>query len=118
MKNILIVLLISGGGYYFWNAGLIQKFVGQQQTHNNIIVYSAADCKACDAVVKTIEQEGFAVTVFYIDQEPGTYERLRESLGRVGYNRRIPDLPVVDIFGKILTDSPSPKKVRQHLPRD
>ena len=117
MKNIIIAFLIAGGAYYIWDAGLIQEFSEQEQSHEKIIVYSAEDCKICDAVVKTIEEEGFTVTVLYIDQEPDAYQRLRESLDSVGYTRRIPDLPVVDIFGKILTGSPSPKKVRKHLPQ-
>lgn len=117
MKNILLAIVVAIAGYYIWDAGIIQEFVGPERTHDRIIVYSAADCRICDKVVEAIEQEGFAVTVFYIDQDPGGYEQLRETLEGMHRERQIFDLPVVDIFGRVLTDSPSPRKVREHLPQ-
>ena len=117
MKNILIAIVVAVAGYYVWDARIIQKFVEPDRTHDRIIVYSAADCRVCDKVVETIEQEGFAVTVFYVDQEPGAHEQLRETLKEIHRERQIPELPVVDIYGKVLTGAPSPRKVREHLPQ-
>lgn len=117
MKNTIIAILVIVAGYYIWDARIIQNFVGPESTHDKIIVYSAADCRVCDKVVEAIQQEGFAVTVFYIDQEPGAYEQLRETLSGMHQERKILDLPVVDIRGRLLTGAPSPRKVREHLPQ-
>jgi len=110
--------VIAGAGYYIWDAGYVQDFIGNERTHDKIIVYAAAECKICDNVIKTIEQEGFPVTVFYIDQDPGAYELLQETLREAGTRRQTFELPVVDIQGKVLTSAPSPRKVRENLPKE
>lgn len=109
---------MAGAGYYIWDAGYIQDFIGSERTHDKIIVYSSAECRICENVIKTIEQEGFPVTVFNIDQDPDAYELLRETLQEAGTRRQTFELPVVDIRGKVLTSAPSPRKVRENLPKE
>ena len=109
---IVIVVLVL---YFAWANGLLNKFFGPSARHGDIIVYVSNRCgTSCNRLIDTVREENVLFQVLNVDEDEEYAEELRIKLDSIGFRQTIYHLPVIDIYGEILS-VPSIKDVQNRL---
>lgn len=111
LKNVLLVAALGALAYTAWE--LIDYRGGSTVSqHQEIIVYTADSCGLrCSDMVEAIRREGEHPYVLNLDRDEDAQEELGEKLDAIGFDTKVYQLPVVDVYGEVFPDGPSIKKV-------
>ena len=111
VKHLVLVGALGALAYTAWE--LIDHRGGTGLgRHGEIIVYTSDSCGLrCRDMVEAIRGEGEHVYVLSLDGDQDAQDELADKLDAIGFDSRVYRLPVVDVYGEVIPDGPSIKKV-------
>ncbi|MFT3735287.1 MAG: DUF805 domain-containing protein [Rhodocyclaceae bacterium] len=89
---------------------------GFDPQRNDIVLYSANGCKACDAMHSTLRGSGLHFTVRFVDRDADSAQDLIERLNRAGIDAQRANLPMLAVNSKLL-ENPTPGQIALYLKR-
>lgn len=116
ITNLVLLVALAVIGYLVWENVLRNLIMGSGASHSDVIVYVSNNCgQRCDRMIEAIDNEGIPLISLNVDDDHEVALELREKLDRAGFRPQIYRLPVVDVYGEIMADNPSIKKVKARL---
>jgi len=115
LKGLVPITIVGLVLYFAWANGLLNKFSRLSASHGDIIIYVSNRCgPPCDRLTDTVREENVLFQVLNVDEDQEYAKELRTKLDSIGFRQTIYHLPVIDIYGEILS-APSIKDVQNRL---
>lgn len=114
IRDLLVVGVVAIGGWYGWTEFVAPRLSPQARLHDEIILYSnGPECYPCRDRARQMQAEGLVFTEIRVDIDPQMLEQMRQKLQRAGYREKVFDFPVIDVYGAMLPDNPSLRKIKE-----
>lgn len=88
---------------------------GFDPQRNEIVLYNARGCTACDAIQSELRAAGLHFTVHFIDRDADAAAELIESLERANFNVQTTNLPILVVNKKLLANNPPLSQIALYL---
>jgi len=115
LKDLIVFAVLGAIGWYAWDQHLRDRLLGGRAQHDQVIVYTIAECAECRVRISELRTEGVLFTEIRVDLDAHMLERMHESLREGGYRSRLVEFPVVDVHGTMLANNPPIQRIREHL---
>lgn len=114
MKNFIFLLLISYGGYQWYDSNYrtLNDYSGQDY---ELIMYSMTTCGNCKAKVRELKREGIEFTEYYIDKDSSKKDEFYERLAAAGFKGNRYGVPTFDANRIMLPNNPKMSLIKEKL---
>ncbi|GAA5165540.1 DUF805 domain-containing protein [Viridibacterium curvum] len=89
---------------------------GFDPQRNDIVLFTANGCKACEAMHDTLRGAGLHFTERFIDRDADSAQDLMDRLNRAGIDAQRANLPLLAVNSKLL-ENPTPGQIALYLKR-